>query len=326
MHLQLCLMERWFANQTFNRLWGLECWSHVRGSMPHHRGTGLMDVVAGGDRREPLLRGPARLWRYSSTLHFWNDLHKINKMQLFDGCPMPRVVLLTERVDLTKGYIQVPLAPRAWVKTTQYPMWVPAVHSPPICAAWGPGNLPEPDGWGPETPPGICRSLSRWCGGAFGELGGAQPRRLQMVLYELWAAGLTATWGYRKLATWGTLWESASCSPRRRRLPKERMFPDAPKRAKNPVHVFSGLAEYCQQFIHSLSCVAVPLPDLTKKGWPKKMAWTGEMEAAFQAPKMPLTLELVLRVPAFNWPFIVWANVSKTSAQSWWGNIIRNTL
>ena len=60
------------------------------------------------------------------TLRFCNDFRKLNEVSLFDAYPMPRVDELIERLgparfistlDLTKGYWQVPLTPRARPKT-----------------------------------------------------------------------------------------------------------------------------------------------------------------------------------------------------------------
>ena len=56
------------------------------------------------------------------SLRFCNDFRKVNEISKFDAYPMPRVDELLEKIgnaryittlDLTKGYWQIPLTPRA---------------------------------------------------------------------------------------------------------------------------------------------------------------------------------------------------------------------
>lgn len=58
-------------------------------------------------------------------LRFCNDYRKLNEVSQFDSYPMPHVDKLTEQLgrahfismlDLTKGYLQVPLTPEAYPK------------------------------------------------------------------------------------------------------------------------------------------------------------------------------------------------------------------
>ena len=60
------------------------------------------------------------------SLRFCNDFRKVNEISKFDAYPMPRVDELLEKIgnaryittlDLTKGYWQIPLTPRAKEKT-----------------------------------------------------------------------------------------------------------------------------------------------------------------------------------------------------------------
>ena len=63
----------------------------------------------------------------NGTWRFCNDFRKLNEISKYDAYPMPRIDELIERLgparyistlDLTKGYWQVPLTPRAREKTT----------------------------------------------------------------------------------------------------------------------------------------------------------------------------------------------------------------
>lgn len=58
--------------------------------------------------------------------------------------------------------------------------------------------------------------------------------------------------------------------------------------------VFLGLARYYHRFMSNFSSLAFPLSNLTKKGDPDKIKWTGQMEQAFQDLKKAFTTTPVL--------------------------------
>ena len=58
-----------------------------------------------------------------------------------------------------------------------------------------------------------------------------------------------------------------------------------------------GLAGYYRDFIPNFAAIAAPLSDLTRKGQPNKVEWSGAQEKAYQTIKSYLTSEPILRLP-----------------------------
>ncbi|KAK3561480.1 hypothetical protein QTP86_003902 [Hemibagrus guttatus] len=90
----------------------------------------------------------------------------------------------------------------------------------------------------------------------------------------------------------------------------QRLPPNLPPKSR--YDPFLGLASYYRQFVPNFSSLENPQSDLTRKGQPDRVLWTGETEQAFQQLKMVLTSHPVLQNPDFNLHFILHTDTSET--------------
>jgi hypothetical protein len=74
---------------------------------------------------------------------------------------------------------------------------------------------------------------------------------------------------------------------------------------KKQVRAFLGLAGFYRKFIPNFSAIAIPLPDLTRKGQPNKVVWTECQQRIFDTLKHLLSERPVLKLPDFNETFIL---------------------
>ena len=79
---------------------------------------------------------------------------------------------------------------------------------------------------------------------------------------------------------------------------------------KKQVRSFLGLAGYYRKFIPNFAEIAVPLTDLTKKGQPSKVKWEEPHQRAFRVLIDMLTRAPILRLPDFQRPFLVQTDAS----------------
>lgn len=95
---------------------------------------------------------------------------------------------------------------------------------------------------------------------------------------------------------------------------KIRQVRDAPRpTTKKQVRSFLGLAGYYSQFIPQYAAVALPLYDLLKKHAPNKVTWGSEQEEAFKTLKSHLTKDPILQLPDHSKPFILRTDASQAA-------------
>jgi hypothetical protein len=80
-------------------------------------------------------------------------------------------------------------------------------------------------------------------------------------------------------------------------------------RSARGLHGFLGLARYYRKYIKDFRSIAAPLTGLLKKD---AYQWGPNADEALQALKYALSTALVLQLPAFDVPFIVDCDVSRT--------------
>ncbi|XP_072022821.1 uncharacterized protein [Amphiura filiformis] len=86
---------------------------------------------------------------------------------------------------------------------------------------------------------------------------------------------------------------------------------NAPRpQTKTQLRSFLGLANYYRAFIPNFAAVAVPLTDETKKGRPTKIEWGDSQELAFRTLKAKLSESPILHLPDINRPFILRTDAS----------------
>ena len=81
---------------------------------------------------------------------------------------------------------------------------------------------------------------------------------------------------------------------------------------KRQLRSFLGLANYYRKFVPNFAAVAVPLTDLTKKGEPNTLKWGEAQENAFRSLKGKLANVPILHLPDVDRPFILRTDASET--------------
>ena len=82
------------------------------------------------------------------SIHFCIDFRAVNKVSKFDQYPLPRIDKLIEKlgdaqyittIDLTKGYLQVPLRLEDRKKNSVFnPLWAFSIYCPTLWTTRGP--------------------------------------------------------------------------------------------------------------------------------------------------------------------------------------------
>ena len=81
---------------------------------------------------------------------------------------------------------------------------------------------------------------------------------------------------------------------------------------KRQLRSFLGLANYYRKFVPNFAAIAVPLTDLTKKGEPNTLQWGEAQENAFRCLKAKLADTPILHLPDVDRPFILRTDASET--------------
>ena len=86
---------------------------------------------------------------------------------------------------------------------------------------------------------------------------------------------------------------------------------DAPRpKTKKQLRSFLGLVGYYRRFIPNFAAIAAPLTDRTKKGEPTVVTWGDAEEMAFKTLKKKLEKEPILHLPDLTLPFILRTDAS----------------
>ncbi len=81
-------------------------------------------------------------------------------------------------------------------------------------------------------------------------------------------------------------------------------------KTKKQVKSFLGLIGFYRKFVPNFSHIAVPLTDLTKKGSANMVAWGDAQQNAFETLKQSLTVSPILKLPEIDQPFILQTDAS----------------
>ena len=261
----------------------------------------------------------------SGQLRFCLDLRSLNKQVVFDAEPMPDMEDLFaklgkakyfSKLDLTKGYWQIPLGPEDKAKTafstpfghfqwTVMPFGLKtagAVFSRMMREVIQPLEMEEVDNFmddvliATET---IERHL---------ECLEAVFKRLEEV--SLTAKPSKCCLGFKEIEYLGFMVGRGVIKPVEDKMSKikEAPVPSSKKQIKS----FLGLAGFYRKFVPNFSEIASPLTDATKSGAPVKVIWTAECAAAFQELKDRLSDYPVCVLPDFDLPFVLRTDASNT--------------
>uniref|UniRef100_A0A674CNJ5 Gypsy retrotransposon integrase-like protein 1 n=1 Tax=Salmo trutta TaxID=8032 RepID=A0A674CNJ5_SALTR len=257
------------------------------------------------------------------SLRFCNDFRKVNEISKFDAYPMPRVDELLEKIgkaryittlDLTKGYWQIPLTPRAKEKTAfatpdglfQYTVMPFGLHGAPATFQ----RLMDK----------VLKPHQAYAAAYLDDVGIYSPDweshlpRVQAVLDALRKAGLTANpakcyVGLEETEYLGYTVGRGLIKPQRKKVEAIREWPKPVN--KKQVRAFLGLTGYYRKFIPSYATVAAPLTDMTRARGPNMVKWDERATKAFRTLQEALCCNPVLVVPDFEREFVVQTDASE---------------
>jgi hypothetical protein len=253
------------------------------------------------------------------------DLRKLNQVTVFDGEPMPstddifnslRGDSIFSKFDLSKGFYQIPIKESDKPKTS----FVTPDGKYQFC------KMP----FGAINSTATFNRLMRKCFGRVDKVHSFVDdvlvhdsdwddhiQRLAQVFRILSEAGLTVKptkcyIGYAKIEFLGHEIGKGSISPQVSKVQK--VIDALPPTTKKEVRSFLGLIGYYRRFIPNFSMIASPITDLTKKGCPNKVIWSGELQKAFDKLKSLIIQEPILRMPDFSKIFYVQTDASDVGA------------
>ncbi len=252
---------------------------------------------------------------------FCIDFRKLNKITVFDAEPIPNQEQIFSRlakdhffskIDLTKGYWQVPMNPDAKAKT----------------AFIAPNGLYQfkmmPFGLvnAPATFSRIMRSLTNGLNNidnyiddilVHSQSWEVHVKTLSALLLRLRKAGLTArpskcSIGMGNIIFLGHTVGNTTISPQPKTVEKIQNCPRPI--TKKQVRSFLGLSGYYRKFIPNYAAIAAPLTDKTKNKEPNKVDWGTSQQLAFDKLKKCLASEPILKLPNFEKTFTLRTDAS----------------
>ncbi|XP_060070261.1 uncharacterized protein LOC132550238 [Ylistrum balloti] len=257
------------------------------------------------------------------TNRFCIDFRKLNRVTVFDAEPMPNTEEIFARLagaryfsklDLSKGYWQVPLTEKA----------------KPMTAFTTPQGLFQfrvmPFGL-VNAPATFSRMMRKLLAGMahlenfiddiliYTSTWEEHLDVLKELFSRLREAGLTAKPNKCALAfsSLPCLGHVVGLGRLELEQAKVKAIAEAPTpTSKKQVRSFLGLAGFYRKFIPNFAAISVPLTDLTKKGNPNKVVWEESHDIAFNTLKKLLTAGPVLKLADMEEDFILRTDASDT--------------
>ncbi|KAL2081694.1 hypothetical protein ACEWY4_023547 [Coilia grayii] len=246
------------------------------------------------------------------SIRFCIDFRQVNALSKVDPYPMPRINELVERlgkakyittIDLSRGYWQVPLSPRAKEVTAfRTPFGLYHFNVMPVGLQGAPASfqrlmdrvLRGTHQFAAAYLDDVCIWSNSW---------EEHCRHLRQVLNRIREAGLTINPGKCALAKQevhylGYVIGGGVIRPQVEKV--DAIQSCAPPTTKRKVRAFLGLVGWYRRFIPDFSARSSPLSEL----------WTEQCEAAFQDLKGAVCSDSVLLSPDFHKPFIVQTDAS----------------
>lgn len=260
--------------------------------------------------------------KQDGKVRFCIDFRKLNRITIFDAEPMANPEELFSRLnqgryltklDLTKGFWQIPLADGAKAKTAFLtPLGLFQYRFMPFGLVNSPATFNR-------TMRIVLRDIGENVVNLvddiliFNEKWGDHLKTVENVLHKLKQAGLTAKpskcyFGFPQLEFLGhvvgrgelrTMAAKVECL-------KNTCIP----KTKTQVRSMLGLASYYRRFIPNFAAIAAPLHDLTKKGQPTKVIWGEIHQQAFNQLKDALCQQPILKLPDFDKTFVIRTDAS----------------
>ncbi|KAK7095859.1 hypothetical protein V1264_005220 [Littorina saxatilis] len=260
------------------------------------------------------------------TMRFCVDFRQLNKQVRFDAEPLPDIdslfASLTHaqyftKLDLTKGYWQIPLKESDKCKTSfsapsgQYQFrtmpfglkTAGAVFSRSMRQILSPLGLRCVHNFMDD----ILIATRSWS---------QHLAALRAVLERLVEVNMAARpkkcfLGFKQISFLGHQVGSGKVWPEEDKV--ERVKNATRPENKRQLRAFLGLAGYYRRFIPNYAAVALPLTDLTKKKSPEKIPWDDSCERAFTTLKNRLSSFPVVLLPDDKLPFVLRTDASGTA-------------
>lgn len=252
------------------------------------------------------------------------DYRALNNVTVFDAEPMPRLDDLFQqigpesnfltKIDLSKGYWQIPLAPKTKPMTafatelglmqfTVLPFGLqgaPAAFSRLMRKVLK--GLPNVKNYIDD----ILVHHANWKD---------HLACIESVLERLRKANLTARptkcfFGLPEVEFLGHKLGSGKIAPTSEKV--EAIKGADPPNNKKQLRSFLGLASFYRRYVPNFSAVASPLTDATRNGMPNRITWDEPQRRAFDHIKKVLISEPVLQLPDYSKPFILSTDASDT--------------
>ena len=257
------------------------------------------------------------------SFRFCTDYRKVNALTKADAFPLPRMEDCVDRIgsakfvtklDLLKGYWQVPLTPRASEISA---FSIPDRFLQYTVMAFGLKNAPAT----------FQRLMSQVLGNVdncevylddvvvFSDTWSSHVGTLSKVLANFQAASLTLNlakceFGQATVTYLGKQVGQGVVRPVEAKVESVASFP-APK-TKRELRRFLGMAGYYRSFCKNFSDVVLPLTNLLRGSIP--FVWSSSCQAAFESVKLLLCSAPVLSAPDFKKPFKLEVDASGTGA------------
>lgn len=258
-------------------------------------------------------------------VRFCQDLRRLNKQVVFDAEPMPDVEQLfaklgkakyLSKIDLTKGYWQIPMKPEDKEKTafstpqghfqwTVMPFGLKtagAIFSRVMRELLRPLNMEEVENFMDDI---LIATASK---GRHLECVRAVFSRLKEV--SLAAKPSKCFLGFKDIDYLGYRVGQGVIKPEEEKMEKIRNAPRPT--SKKQIRSFLGLVGFYRRFVPSFAEIAVPLTDATKDRAPVKVVWSEACEQAFQLLKERLCEQPVCALPDFDKTFVLRTDASDT--------------
>ena len=258
-------------------------------------------------------------------IRFCVDFRRLNRDVVFDAEPMPDMEYLfaklgkakyLSKLDLSKGYWQVPMRPEDKPKTAfttpqgQYQWTVMpfglktagAIFSRMMRLMLQPLNLQEVDNFMDDI---LIATDSK-------------ERHLQclrLLFQRLEEVSLSARpskcyLGFRRLEYLGHIVGQGSIQPEDSKMAKIR--DTTQPTTKKQIRSFLGLVGFYRRFVPHFAEIALPLTEATKASKPNIVKWDDRCEQAFQTLKARLCSAPICCLPVVDLPFVLMTDASDT--------------
>ncbi|XP_062585038.1 uncharacterized protein LOC134246689 [Saccostrea cucullata] len=286
----------------------------------------MMDLGIIEETDSPYSAPVVLIKKSDKSLRFCVDFRELNNVTVFDPRPMPRIddILIKiskakfiSKLDLTKGYWQVPLDEDAKRKSA---FVTPFGHFSFSVMPFGMVNAPATF---VRLVSKVLTGLEDFTEAFIDDIGiysdswTEHLEHLRTVFSALRKANLAARptkceFGFNELCFLGHTVGSGKIKPMMSKVESIQNFPIPTTKKK--VKSFLGMIGFYRKFIPNFATLALPLTDLTSKKTPSKIKWTSELDHSFQELKGKLLSEPVLRSPDFSRSFILRTDASAFGA------------